>query len=433
LLPGAAAALGALVVGLTAVLLSETVVPSLRMALGGGLALLALVLVALLHYDAVVAAGVLLLGAVWTQPAPADAVFALVIAVALATGRFRVRAVPRTVRHLLGVFVALNLLSAINAVDMHATARFLTITLYLVAFGVWLAGALDSRRRVRLVVGAYLATAVGSALFGSLALFTSFPGSAALSGDGFRARGLFEDPNVFGPFLVPAALILLEERLRPSLFARHRVLGSLCLLTLVAGILFSYSRAAWLNLVVGVAVITLLRGRGRKGGRQILRVAFIGIMAAAASVALIQATGSGTFLAERAHYQGYDSDRFGAQHAGVELALAHPLGVGPGQVDALLPVSTHSLYVRTLAEQGFLGLLVVLALVGATLAFAARNAWRGYDLHGLSSLSLLAAWCGLLANSAFVDTLHWRHLWLVAALIWATTPRRRRAGSSAAA
>jgi O-antigen ligase len=96
-------------------------------------------------------------------------------------------------------------------------------------------------------------------------------------------------------------------------------------------------------------------------------------------------------------------------------------------------VSTHSLYVRTLAEQGFLGLFVALALVGATLAFAARNAWRGYDLHGLSSLSLLAAWCGLLANSAFVDTLHWRHLWLVAALIWATTPRRRRAGSSAAA
>jgi len=28
----------------------------------------------------------------------------------------------------------------------------------------------------------------------------------------------------------------------------------------------------------------------------------------------------------------------------------------------------------------------------------------------------MAAWCGLVANSFFVDTLHWRHLWLVAAL-----------------
>ena len=30
-----------------------------------------------------------------------------------------------------------------------------------------------------------------------------------------------------------------------------------------------------------------------------------------------------------------------------------------------------------------------------------------------------AAWVGILANSLFVDTLHWRHLWLLAALIWA--------------
>jgi hypothetical protein len=32
---------------------------------------------------------------------------------------------------------------------------------------------------------------------------------------------------------------------------------------------------------------------------------------------------------------------------------------------------------------------------------------------------LLAAWVGLLANSVFVDTLHWRHLWILAGLIWA--------------
>ena len=32
--------------------------------------------------------------------------------------------------------------------------------------------------------------------------------------------------------------------------------------------------------------------------------------------------------------------------------------------------------------------------------------------------ALLAAWCGLLANSAFIDTLHWRHLWIVAGLIY---------------
>jgi O-antigen ligase len=247
-----------------------------------------------------------------------------------------------------------------------------------------------------------------------------------LSGDGYRAQALFQDPNVFGPFLVPAFVILLEERLRPRLFARRRLLNSLCLLVLVAGILFSYSRAAWLNLAVAVTVLALLRAFGRGGSRQMLRLAGVALLGATVAVALIQATGSADFLAQRAHYQGYDSDRFGAQRMGVKLALEHPLGVGPGQFDAHSSVATHSLYVRTLAEQGILGLLVLLGLVVGTLSLAVRNALHRHDLHGLSSLALLAAWCGVLVNGLVVDTLHWRHLWLLAALIWANSMLRHR-------
>jgi hypothetical protein len=44
----------------------------------------------------------------------------------------------------------------------------------------------------------------------------------------------------------------------------------------------------------------------------------------------------------------------------------------------------------------------------------------------VGSAAALGAWCGLLANSAFVDTLHWRHLWLVAALVWVAALTRRR-------
>jgi len=69
-------------------------------------------------------------------------------------------------------------------------------------------------------------------------------------------------------------------------------------------------------------------------------------------------------------------------------------------------------------------LLLVLGLVLLTLGFAARNVALGVDTYGIGSAGLLAAWCGLLANSSFVDTLHWRHLWFVAALIWAGTALR---------
>jgi hypothetical protein len=43
----------------------------------------------------------------------------------------------------------------------------------------------------------------------------------------------------------------------------------------------------------------------------------------------------------------------------------------------------------------------------------------GRETYGIGSTALLAAWCGLLANSFFIDSLHWRHLWLLAGLIWA--------------
>jgi O-antigen ligase len=86
-------------------------------------------------------------------------------------------------------------------------------------------------------------------------------------------------------------------------------------------------------------------------------------------------------------------------------------------------VSTHSMYVRVLAEQGVLGLFTVLALVLFTLVLASRNAVLGRDTYGIGSAALLGIWVGVVFNSFVVDTLHWRHLWVVAAMIWAGAMR----------
>ena len=190
------------------------------------------------------------------------------------------------------------------------------------------------------------------------------------------------------------------------------------------GILFSYSRAAWLNLVVGALVMFFVLALRRGGGRRALAFLVFAVSATAALVAVLAVTSSFGFLQERAQFQAYDVQRFGAQLSGVELAAQYPLGIGPGQFEQVSPISAHSTYVRAFTEQGVLGLLVVLALLLLTLGFAARNAVLGRDTYGIGSAALLCAWCGLLANSVFIDTLHWRHLWLLAALIWAGTARR---------
>jgi O-antigen ligase len=99
------------------------------------------------------------------------------------------------------------------------------------------------------------------------------------------------------------------------------------------------------------------------------------------------------------------------------------VGIGPGQFHSHFPVDPHSTFVRVFSEQGPLGLLLLVSLLLSTLVFALRNVAVGRDTYGIGSAALLGAWCGLIFNSAVVDTLHWRHLWVVAALIWAGAAR----------
>ena len=133
---------------------------------------------------------------------------------------------------------------------------------------------------------------------------------------------------------------------------------------------------------------------------------------------VLAATGSLGFLQERAQLQSYDTERFDAQRRGIRYGETYPLGIGPGQFEVRAPLPSHNLYIRSLSEQGFLGLLVILGIVVATLIFAARNAVLGRDTYGIGSAALLGAWVGICVESFVIDTLHWRHLFLVAALIW---------------
>ena len=393
---------------------------SLPLVLVGGIGLVAMLALTLVRYDLAVALGVALLAVVRVEPAPVDAAFAVILVTAAVTGRFRLDRAPLSMVVLSGAFVALNLLSMMDAVDGARAVKFVSITIYLLAFALWTCGYVDGRKRARMVLRVYVGSAVASALLATIALRVHFPGSQFLiTDDGARAMGLFKDPNVYGPFLVPAALMLLEESLRPSLLGRGRMLKRLGFLVLVIGVVFSYSRAAALNLGVGVGVMLIVLSARRGAGRRALALLVLVVVVVVAVGWAIVATGSLQFLEQRARFQTYDTQRFGAQRTGIELAERYPLGIGPGQFEVLSPVSAHSTYIRALAEEGVLGAAVLLALMFGVLVIAARNAVVGQSTHGIGSAALLASWCGALANSVFVDTLHWRHLWLIAGLIWA--------------
>jgi O-antigen ligase len=394
--------------------------PSLWPSVAGGVGLLFVLALAIWRYDAAVALAFLLLGIVRIEPAPVDGVLAIVMAVAVVTGRFDLRSAPRWASGLIGVFLAFNLLSCLEALKPGRAALFMAITVYLCALGLWTAGYVRTARRARLVFVIWLGVALVSAVVATLALYVAFPGSTLLTNSfGDRARGLFKDANVYGPFLVPVAVFVLHELLEPRLLRIGRALKLLALGILVLGVTVSYSRAAWLNLgvavVVMLAVLPLRRGGTRRAGALLLTL----VTCLGAAAAIVTFTGSSSFFEERAHLQTYDSQRFGAQRSGIELSESHPIGIGPGQFEYVVPIAAHSTYVRALAEEGVLGLVALSSLLIGTLVVAGRNVILGRGTAGLSSTALLAAWAGLLANSVFVDTLHWRHLWILAGLIWA--------------
>jgi O-antigen ligase len=399
----------------------------------GGLCVLGMLALAVARYDTAVALGLLLFAVVRVEPAPSDAAFAVIILVAIATGRMNMRTTPLAPAAAISIFIMLNLVSCLNALEPGRAARFMAITVFLCAFALWVPSWVANRTHARTLVRIYVGVAAVSAVVGSLALFFPLPGHDVLTlYSGTRARALFKDPNVFGPFLVPAALIVMHELLEPRVLRSGRLFKLVLLGALMAGILFSYSRAAWLNLVVAVLVMGAILSLRRGGGRRALVFLGVLVIAAVTVVVAIRVTGQLTFLQERAQFQAYDNQRFGAQAGGIKLAEHNPIGIGPGQFELVEPISAHSTYVRALAEEGVLGFVVLVALLYGTLLMALRNAVIGRNTQGIASAALLAAWCGILANSVFVDTLHWRHLWLVAGLIWAARPQPQPETSSSA-
>jgi hypothetical protein len=407
---------------------SDATNPPLSLVVVAGAGAVGLLALAVVRYDLAVALGLLLMAVVEFEPAPPDAAFALLIAVAVVTGRFPVSRVPRFVTVLVGAYLLVNVLSLLAAVELAAAVRYGFITAFLAVLALWLATWVESAWHARIVVVTWLAAGVVSALVGIAVVYLpiAFPGRELLmDGSLTRANALFKDANVFGPFLVPIAVILLEEQLRPRLLRFSRVLKALLFMVLAVGILVSFSRAAWINFGLAAVVMLGAISLRRRGGKAALRMLVSLAVVVGAVAAVMLATGSLSFFEERAKLQPYDSQRFGAQWFGVTLAGRYPLGVGPGQFEFHHPVETHSTFVRALAEQGVLGLVLWVALAGGTLFLAARHVVRGWDTYGIGSAALLGSWCGLLVNSVVVDTLHWRHLWVVAALIWVAEVRGR--------
>ncbi|MEH0072128.1 hypothetical protein V6L77_20595 [Pannonibacter sp. Pt2-lr] len=194
-------------------------------------------------------------GFVIQEPAPYELFMAGLLMLWLLFGlRLRPEFGPLTV--LLILFMAGGTMAVPFARDVPTAAMYMAVSGFLAATAIFYAAVVSTDpSRLFLIERAYIASALLCASIGIAAYFRLFPGSEIFTLYG-RARGTFQDPNVFGPFLVLPTVLLVHRLLTRGLFSSPAAL--LILPVLVLGIFLSFSRGAWGLLALSGVIVYLL-------------------------------------------------------------------------------------------------------------------------------------------------------------------------------
>jgi len=207
--------------------------------------------------------GVFLSGFVIDEPAPYELYMAGLIAI---WALFGLR-LSRTVSVLLAILVVFNIGGAISMgqmPDLKTAPMYIAVSLFLAFTAVFFAAIINSNHRILAVIfNAYILAAGCTSLLGILGYFDAFPGAEVFTRYG-RAMGAFQDPNVFGPFLMLPLAWLVHGVLVGDLRSLPIRLVPILIITL--GIFLSFSRAAWgmaALIVAGLALLLFIRNPNR--------------------------------------------------------------------------------------------------------------------------------------------------------------------------
>jgi len=366
--------------------------------------------------------GLLLSGFVIDEPAPYDLYMVGLIGV---WALFGLR-ISRAAAPLVVLLVTMNIggmISMTQMANLANTPLYLAVSMFLAFTAIFFAAVTSVQPSLyRLIFVAYVVSAVLTSLLGIAGYFHAFPGAEVFTKYD-RAAGAFQDPNVFGPFLVLPGIYLLYLLLTGSI-ARMPLLA-VPLLVITAGIFFSFSRGAWGMFAVSAVLLTGCLFLQSNSGKFRLRVVIMTIAAIAllvvAMIVILQLPGVADMFSSRAHLeQSYDTARLGrfARYTiGFQMAMEHPFGIGPLVFGTIFGEDTHDIWLKMLMDYGWLGFVSFLTLTLWTISAGFRillrdRPWQPY------LLCAYVAFIGNIGLGTFIDIDHWRHLYLLLGMIW---------------
>jgi O-antigen ligase len=374
---------------------------------------------------------------VFVEPAPVDALTLILIIGLPVAGlvAFPRGSVPIIVTSaILGVMVLLSTatvtddfkVAAPYGGDFAASAKHALISCYLILSGLILMAFVAMRpvAHSRLILGGLLFAAVFASAMALIGYFNLAGPASELFVKFDRAAGTFKDPNVLGAYLILpllAAMHLVMQRRGWMRFA-----GAVSAVLIVLALLFTFSRGAWL--MTAVAVLTygaLMVFAARSNCRRLQVVLILGFTGLAATLILATALQSPEvreFFIQRAQaVQSYDAGpegRFGGQVRAVDAILTHPFGLGAMQfVPRYHPELPHNVYLNIFLKSGWIGGFAYLALVLATLIIGFGFALKRTPQQ-MTFIAVFSGFVSLFVIGFLVDTDHWRHFYVNAALVW---------------
>jgi hypothetical protein len=362
---------------------------------------------------------------VFAEPSPYEIGALVAIGCFAATGGFRLRAAFMPLVLILIVYCLGLTVSAIPVLGAKKVVPWVAVSWYLAVTMVFFAviAAENTAARMTVITRAWTIAALIASVAGIAGYFRLFPGAFDLFTLYGRAKGTFNDPNVFGPFLVLPMLIAIQAFFAGSRGQMIRAGAVLGVLTIA--LLLSFSRGAWVHFALSAAVMTallFLTAETRANRLRILVVVAAGFALLAVFVAVLLSIDTvAQLMKERASLnQSYDSGpmgRFGRHAYGWQMALDLPLGIGPLQFTRYFPEDAHNVYLNAFMSGGWTAGIAYHVLVGLTLFVGLMAALRRAPWQP-ATIAVFATFGGLAFEGKIIDTDHWRHFWALGGLLW---------------
>jgi O-antigen ligase len=291
----------------------------------------------------------------------------------------------------------------------------------------------DALRRTDLCLRAYAVSALLAAACGIAGWF-DIGGSAQYFMNWNRAMGPFKDPNVFGSYLVAGYLFFLHQLLCGAAKSwAARSVNIAALLILAAGVFLSFSRGSWGATLAATLLISAMVFHTTEEARSRARLLFIfamvfGLVVAGAVVALSVDSIRDVFTMRASLNQDYDlgeTGRFGNQLRSLPLLLDRPFGMGPLRYRTFFDLDPHNSYLANFADNGWLGGLSFMFLVGVTTFVGFRLCLKPSPYRRNAQVLFVALLMYFL--QAFqIDIDHWRFVHLLLGAVWGLEAARQK-------